>query len=239
MFYNALRYEDTDGGFEYKRSLPADTVTGDAGLGDNNQVVDANCTQARLLYESLLSETRIALHSAVARINSHREATQDSYIRHHLKTISKDICDIDRAFVSRFASHLDTQDLDAILSAEIAIFEHTFVGRVRQTDECPRRLDIMASWITIQLFRSMLHEVIEETIRNTDNSVTIYIRLRRYGKVLRVDINNIELQTRRELLAYFYNRTQIKEKLNALSARIENGETGFSISLPMTSHRAQ
>jgi hypothetical protein len=236
MAYNALRHENADGGREYNRSLPSGAVAGDVSCVENDQLVNANCIQARLLYESLLAETRVIFNSSVSRINFHREATQDSYVRHHLNAIAKEVYEIERAFSARFSMQLDTQDIVAILNAEIAIFDRIVLGRVRRTDENPRRLDIVASWITVQLFRLILHEVIEETVRNTDSSVTIYIRLRRHGKVLRVDINNIELKIRRELLTYFYNRTQIKEKLNALCARIENSETGFSISLPMVAH---
>jgi hypothetical protein len=91
----------------------------------------------------------------------------------------------------------------------------------------------VASWITIQLFRSLLHEVIEETLRSTDRTVTIYIRPRQHGRVLCIEISNIEFSVRRELAAYFNNRSRTIEKLAALNVRIENKDNGLSISLPL------
>ncbi len=236
MDYNALGREPTAAKRDYSGLRLTKQVAVDASCAENSRSADVNCIQARLLYEMLLKETRNTLNAAISCLTQHWEAEQNSYIRHHLKSVAKEVHEIGRFFNARFSTQLDTQDFVAILRDEIALFDRIFAGRVRRIETYPHRLDIVASWISIQLFRSLLHEVIEETVRNSDHTGTIYIRLRRYGKVLRVDINNIELEIRRALLTYFYNKAPIQEKLTALCAQIKENEAGLSISMPMANH---
>lgn len=197
MDYTALGRESTAAKRDYSRSRPTKQVAVDAGCAENSRSADVNCTQPRLLYEMPSKETRNTLNAAISCLTQHREAEQNSFIRHHLKSVAKEVQEIERLFNARFSTQLDTQDFVAILRNEIAQFDCIFAGRVRRIGAYPHRLDIVASWISIQLFRSLLHEVLEETVRNAAHTGTIYIRLRRYGKVLRVDINNIELEITR------------------------------------------
>jgi hypothetical protein len=146
-----------------------------------------------------------------------------------------EIYEIERAFNVRFSTGTSTQSLESALYAEITLFDGIFEGGVRRIDGYPSRREIVVSWITIQLFRLLFHEIMEETLRSTERTAMIYIRLRSYSRVLRIEISNLEFKIRLELVAYFNNRSRMTKKLTALNARVENGDDGLLISPPINS----
>lgn len=230
MGYNPAWRESVEWVDERKSPLPVVEDRLDAEQLGGARALNVQRVQAWVLYESLLAETRGTLNDEISYLRSRSGATSDSFIRHHLRSVAREIFEIEKAFNARFSTEVSSQNLADALKAEMALFESIFEGRVRPIDNHHSRSEIVASWITIQLFRSLFHEVIEQTLRSTDRTVTIYIRLRQYGRILCIEINNIEFRMRRELAAYFNSQSRIREKISALDARIESNDNSLSTS---------
>ena len=194
--------------------------------------------QTDLVVVGLLNEMRVSFAAVILHMNQRSGAAPDAVVRYHLTSITNEVVEMGRQFGARFTKLLETHDIAAVIDNEMKYFKSSFPDRIRYERSRSGWHDVVPSWVSIQLFRLLVHDLIEEILRGSVRSTFLSVWLSHQSKALVLYLNNLTPDNMAELRQHFVHE-KFCLRLNALRGSVEIGERSIAIRIPIISRCRQ
>jgi hypothetical protein len=189
---------------------------------------EVHSRQAVLVFAGLLKEMRLSFATSIDRMNQRSHFSQDTVIRHHLVSMTKEVSEIGRQFDARFAKLFEAQGVAAAMDVVFAHLHAKFPERICYARDSSIPRDVISSWVSVQLFCLLAQDSVEFVVQSTGRSSGLAVRLAYRDGSLSLVISSVELEVAAELCLYL-DREQLRQRLAALSGRVVRRENAVAI----------